>query len=45
MFENRNVSLAVVRNPNDRSKTKLVVTPTIGKNKIKRATRVSRATS
>ncbi|KAF2731199.1 hypothetical protein EJ04DRAFT_16250 [Polyplosphaeria fusca] len=40
----RDVCLAVVRDPNDRSKTKLVVTPTIGKNKLRRATRVSRAT-
>ncbi|KAF2184554.1 hypothetical protein K469DRAFT_578956, partial [Zopfia rhizophila CBS 207.26] len=39
------VCLAVVRDPNDRSKTKLVVTPTIGKNKLRRATRVSRATA
>ncbi|KAF1973216.1 hypothetical protein BU23DRAFT_568519 [Bimuria novae-zelandiae CBS 107.79] len=39
----RDVCLAVVRDPNDRSKTKLVVTPTIGKNKLKRASRVSRA--
>jgi 6-pyruvoyl-tetrahydropterin synthase len=38
------VALAVVRDPDNRLKTKLVVTPTIGKNKQKRATRVSRAT-
>lgn len=39
----RDVSLFVVRDPNDRSKTKLVLTPTIPKNKQRRATRVTRA--
>ncbi|PSN68269.1 hypothetical protein BS50DRAFT_573200 [Corynespora cassiicola Philippines] len=37
----RGAYLAVVRDPNNRSNTKLVVTPTFGKNKLKLASRVS----
>ncbi|MCJ1426159.1 hypothetical protein MMC29_004061 [Sticta canariensis] len=39
----RDVSLALVRDPDDRSRAKLVLTLTIAKNKLRRATRVTRA--
>jgi hypothetical protein len=35
--------MAVVRDPNDGSKTKLIVTPAIKKSKLKLVSRVSRA--
>lgn len=42
-FKYQDVSLFLVRDPDDRSRTKLVLTLTIAKNKQRRATRVTRA--